>query len=83
MSAKCSWGGPGDESAAQTEGTEPGRSAQRRVRSSAFPSSLNWDSDSEKETLDGNMALLSVWHLLQEEKGSSIDRRKLTDSSNF
>ncbi|XP_032392310.1 protein Wiz [Etheostoma spectabile] len=33
-------------------GAEPGRSAQRRTRSSAFPSSLSWDSDSEKETLD-------------------------------
>ncbi|KAL0993024.1 hypothetical protein UPYG_G00102310 [Umbra pygmaea] len=31
---------------------EPGRSAQRSFRPSAFPSSLTWDSDSEKETLD-------------------------------
>nr|XP_046160322.1 protein Wiz-like [Oncorhynchus gorbuscha] len=31
---------------------ESGRSAQRSIRSSAFPSSLTWDSDSEKETLD-------------------------------
>ncbi|XP_061568301.1 protein Wiz isoform X2 [Cololabis saira] len=31
---------------------EPGRSAQRRFKSSAFPSSLSWDSDSERETLD-------------------------------
>ncbi|XP_045068328.1 uncharacterized protein LOC121551764 isoform X2 [Coregonus clupeaformis] len=31
---------------------EPGRSAQRSIRPSAFPSSLTWDSDSEKETLD-------------------------------
>ncbi|XP_042247504.1 protein Wiz isoform X2 [Thunnus maccoyii] len=57
MSAKCSWGHPGDEGSKQTEGTQspsadPGRSAQRRFRSSAFPSSLSWDSDSEKETLD-------------------------------
>ncbi|KAM9346173.1 protein Wiz [Symphorus nematophorus] len=56
MSAKCSWGHAGDEGPKQTEGTqpsaEPGRSAQRRFRSSAFPSSLSWDSDSEKETLD-------------------------------
>ncbi|XP_048100963.1 protein Wiz [Alosa alosa] len=29
-----------------------GRSAQRRSKSSAFPSSLTWDSDSEKETQD-------------------------------
>ncbi|XP_064844023.1 protein Wiz-like isoform X2 [Oncorhynchus masou masou] len=31
---------------------ESGRSAQRSIRPSAFPSSLTWDSDSEKETLD-------------------------------
>uniref|UniRef100_UPI0037E78CED protein Wiz n=1 Tax=Semicossyphus pulcher TaxID=241346 RepID=UPI0037E78CED len=52
MSAKCSWAPAGDEGPRQTEGTDPGRSAQRRFRSSAFPSSLSWDSDSEKETLD-------------------------------
>ncbi|XP_033501062.2 protein Wiz isoform X1 [Epinephelus lanceolatus] len=56
MPAKCSWGHAGDEGPKQTEGpqpsAEPGRSAQRRFRSSAFPSSLSWDSDSEKETLD-------------------------------
>ncbi|GAA6215463.1 protein Wiz-like isoform X1 [Lates japonicus] len=56
MSAKCSWGHAGDEDSVQTEGTQPsadpGKSAQRRFRSSAFPSSLSWDSDSEKETLD-------------------------------
>ncbi|XP_051243251.1 protein Wiz isoform X2 [Dicentrarchus labrax] len=56
MSAKCSWGHAGDEGPKQSEGTQPsvdrGRSAQRRFRSSAFPSSLSWDSDSEKETLD-------------------------------
>ena len=33
---------------------ESGRSAQRSIRPSAFPSSLTWDSDSEKETLDGS-----------------------------
>lgn len=56
MSAKCSWGHPVDEGPEQTEGAQPsldpGRSAQRRFRSSAFPSSLSWDSDSERETLD-------------------------------
>ncbi|XP_072299746.1 protein Wiz isoform X2 [Eucyclogobius newberryi] len=36
----------------QSEGAEAGGGAQRRARSSAFPSSLSWDSDSEKETLD-------------------------------
>lgn len=36
---------------------EPERSAKRRLRSSAFASSLSWDSDSEKETLDGNTRL--------------------------
>lgn len=58
VSAKRSWGHAGDEGPKPTEGTQPGtdpgRSAQRRFRSSAFPSSLSWDSDSEKETLDGN-----------------------------
>ncbi|KAM9844170.1 protein Wiz [Aulostomus maculatus] len=56
MSAKCSWSRAGGEGPEQTEGPQPsadlGRSAQRRFRSSAFPSSLSWDSDSEKETLD-------------------------------
>lgn len=59
MSAKGLWGHAGDERSKQTEGTQPsaesGRSAQRRFRSSAFPSSLSWDSDSEKETIDGNL----------------------------
>lgn len=36
----------------RTEEAEPGGGTQRRVRSSAFPSSLSWDSDSEKEALD-------------------------------
>ncbi|XP_030591337.1 protein Wiz isoform X2 [Archocentrus centrarchus] len=56
MSAKCSWGLTGEEGTKQSEGPESGadlgRSAQRRFKSSAFPSSLSWDSDSEKETLD-------------------------------
>ncbi|CAJ1075662.1 protein Wiz isoform X2 [Xyrichtys novacula] len=52
MSPKCSWTPAEDVGPKQTEGTDPGRSAQRRFRSSAFPSSLSWDSDSEKETLD-------------------------------
>lgn len=55
MSARCSWGHAGDEGSKQTEGADPGRSTQRRFRSSAFPSSLSWDSDSEKEALDGNV----------------------------
>ncbi|KAK2833900.1 hypothetical protein Q5P01_017789 [Channa striata] len=50
MSARCSWGHGADE--AHAEGSDPGGSAHRRFRSSAFPSSLSWDSDSEKETLD-------------------------------
>lgn len=45
----------------ETRGTqpsaEPERSAQKRLRSSAFPSSLSWDSDSEREALDGNTRL--------------------------
>uniref|UniRef100_A0A8C6TQ21 Si:ch211-194b1.1 n=1 Tax=Neogobius melanostomus TaxID=47308 RepID=A0A8C6TQ21_9GOBI len=44
--------GPTSAICEQTEEPEPGGGAQRRVRSSAFPSSLSWDSDSEKETLD-------------------------------
>ncbi|XP_029292873.1 protein Wiz isoform X2 [Cottoperca gobio] len=51
MSAKCSGGHAVDEGPEQPS-AEPGRSAQRRFRSSAFPSSLSWDSDSEKEILD-------------------------------
>nr|XP_057906461.1 protein Wiz isoform X2 [Doryrhamphus excisus] len=54
--AKGSPGHDGDQDPEQTEGsqhgTEPEGSAQRRFRSSAFPSSLSWDSDSEKETQD-------------------------------
>ncbi|XP_035036634.2 protein Wiz [Hippoglossus stenolepis] len=53
---KRSWGRAGDEGSTQAEdaqpGADPGRNAQRRFRSSAFPSSLSWDSDSEKETQD-------------------------------
>ncbi|XP_077590057.1 protein Wiz isoform X1 [Stigmatopora nigra] len=55
-SAKDSQGPDYHEGPNQTEvceqSADPARSAQRRFRSSAFPSSLNWDSDSEKETLD-------------------------------
>ncbi|XP_061701717.1 protein Wiz isoform X2 [Syngnathoides biaculeatus] len=54
--AEGSQGHDGVEGTEQTAGSEPGedpaRSAQRRFMSSAFPSSLSWDSDSEKETLD-------------------------------
>lgn len=39
-------------------GAEPGRTAQRTLKSSAFTSSLSWDSDSEKEALDGNSSCL-------------------------
>lgn len=55
------WGHAGDEGPEQAEGADQGRSAQRRFRSSAFPSSLSWDSDSEKETLDGNTWLHIYW----------------------
>lgn len=57
MSAKGSCGII-EEGPRQPEGTHPSteaeRRAQKRFRSSAFPSSLSWDSDSEKETADGN-----------------------------
>uniref|UniRef100_A0A3B5B1Z9 Protein Wiz-like n=1 Tax=Stegastes partitus TaxID=144197 RepID=A0A3B5B1Z9_9TELE len=55
MPGKRPWGPAGvDESSEPTEGPqlESGRSAQRKFKSSAFPSSLSWDSDSEKETID-------------------------------
>ncbi|KAK9535634.1 hypothetical protein VZT92_008004 [Zoarces viviparus] len=42
----------GDEGPGSGPSADPGRSAQRRCRSSAFPSSLSWDSDSERETQD-------------------------------
>lgn len=81
MSAKCSWGHAGDEGPKQTEGTQPsadpGRSAQRRFRSSAFPSSLSWDSDSEKETLDGNTWLNIYWKPV-----AHISRVPITTCSN-
>ncbi|XP_034151047.1 protein Wiz [Esox lucius] len=58
------WSRGGDGDFERSEGplswVEPGRSAQRSVRPSAFPSSLTWDSDSEKETLDVMFPLLSV-----------------------
>ncbi|XP_028310466.1 protein Wiz [Gouania willdenowi] len=50
MSAKSSRSHAGDES--EGLAAEPGRGAQRRVKSSAFPSSLSLDSDSERETPD-------------------------------
>ncbi|XP_029945386.1 protein Wiz [Salarias fasciatus] len=50
MSSKCPWGHSGDGGPGPVP--DPGRSAQRSVKSSAFPSSLSWDSDSERETLD-------------------------------
>ncbi|XP_024920323.1 uncharacterized protein LOC103393718 [Cynoglossus semilaevis] len=55
-SAGSSWDQVGGEGSVQGEVTEVstdlGRSVLGGFRSSAFPSSLNWDSDSEKETLD-------------------------------
>lgn len=44
--------GPTSAKCVRPEEGESEGGAQRRVRSSAFPSSLSWDSDSEKETLD-------------------------------
>ncbi|XP_056143665.1 protein Wiz [Lampris incognitus] len=56
MAGKSQWSGAEDGSCEQTGEPLPradaGRSAPRRFRPSAFPSSLTWDSDSEKETLD-------------------------------
>ncbi|XP_037332912.2 protein Wiz isoform X1 [Pungitius pungitius] len=57
MCARRSWAaGAGDEGPGENQGSRPGagpgRSAQRGPTSSAFPSSLSWDSDSERETLD-------------------------------
>lgn len=79
MSAKCSWGHAGDEGPGRTEGgqpsADPGRSAQRRFRSSAFPSSLSWDSDSEKETLDGNTWLDTLIGNLLQSSGYSLQHR--------
>ncbi|KAM4716716.1 protein Wiz isoform 2-T2 [Anableps anableps] len=51
MTAECTWDLAGEDDPEQTA-AEPQRNAQRRFKSSAFPSSLSWDSDSEKETLD-------------------------------
>lgn len=43
------------------------RSAQRKPKSSAFPSSLTWDSDSEKETQDGEHSVVSLSKCMQME----------------
>ncbi|KAM9784421.1 protein Wiz isoform 1-T1 [Syngnathus typhle] len=51
-SAKGSQGHNGDEGPEQTQVSEHSADPVRRFRSSAFPSSPSWDSDSEKETLD-------------------------------
>ncbi|XP_047212565.1 protein Wiz-like isoform X4 [Girardinichthys multiradiatus] len=51
MTAECTWDLAGEDNSEQTA-ADPQRNAQRRLKSSAFPSSLSWDSDSEKETLD-------------------------------
>lgn len=57
MSAKDS-GNIEDESIKQVPASQstagPDRREHRRFSSSAFASSLSWDSDSEKEALDGN-----------------------------
>lgn len=61
MSAKDS-GNTEDESFKQVQASQsntgPDRRVHRRYSSSAFASSLSWDSDSEKEALDGNRRLV-------------------------
>ncbi|XP_036004334.1 protein Wiz isoform X5 [Fundulus heteroclitus] len=51
MTSECTWD-LSEEDEPETSAADPQRSEQRRFKSSAFPSSLSWDSDSEKETLD-------------------------------
>ncbi|XP_014891351.1 protein Wiz isoform X5 [Poecilia latipinna] len=51
MTADCAWELDGEDDPERTA-ADPQMDAQRRFKSSAFPSSLNWDSDSEKEALD-------------------------------
>ncbi|KAJ8363439.1 hypothetical protein SKAU_G00122700 [Synaphobranchus kaupii] len=46
------WDGNGEGRGDSSSRTGSGGTAQRSPRPSAFPSSLAWDSDSEKETLD-------------------------------
>ncbi|KAJ8283735.1 hypothetical protein COCON_G00025850 [Conger conger] len=46
------WDGNGEGTGDSSSRTGSGGTAQRSPRPSAFPSSLAWDSDSEKETLD-------------------------------
>ncbi|KAG5853848.1 hypothetical protein ANANG_G00030940 [Anguilla anguilla] len=46
------WDGIGEGTGDSSSRTGSGGTAQRSPRPSAFPSSLAWDSDSEKETLD-------------------------------
>ncbi|XP_054594585.2 protein Wiz isoform X2 [Nothobranchius furzeri] len=56
VSAKWMWDVPGEEGLDQSEGSQPTtelpRGTQRKFKFSTFPTSLSWDSDSEKETLD-------------------------------
>nr|XP_054594586.1 protein Wiz isoform X3 [Nothobranchius furzeri] len=56
VSAKWIWDVPGEEGLDQSEGSQPTtelpRGTQRKFKFSTFPTSLSWDSDSEKETLD-------------------------------
>lgn len=63
MSAKDP-GNTEDESSKQVQASQPStgpeRRAHRRFSSSAFASSLSWDSDSEKEALDGNRRLMFI-----------------------
>ncbi|XP_007576513.2 protein Wiz isoform X2 [Poecilia formosa] len=51
MTADCAWELDGEDDP-ERAAADPQMDAQRRFKSSAFPSSLNWDSDSEKEALD-------------------------------
>ncbi|KAM4534981.1 protein Wiz isoform 5-T5 [Fundulus diaphanus] len=51
MTSECTWDLSGEDEP-ETSAADPQRNEQRRFKSSAFPSSLSWDSDSEKETLD-------------------------------
>ncbi|XP_043956365.1 protein Wiz isoform X5 [Gambusia affinis] len=51
MAVDCAWELDGEDDP-ERAAADPQRDAQRRFKSSAFPSSLSWDSDSEKEALD-------------------------------
>ncbi|XP_054890976.1 protein Wiz isoform X2 [Poeciliopsis prolifica] len=51
MAVDCAWELDGEDDP-ERAAADPQRDAQSRFKSSAFPSSLSWDSDSEKEALD-------------------------------